>query len=93
MKKLNLVLLSAACISLSACNQNIGFGELEFKGIHVQLHETNECFHYKIDSWHESSVGIEIKTYDHGSFFLCEGSYAMFTNNYCPVCGKEVLFK
>lgn len=84
MKKLKrLLLAAAAALSLTSCNMSVGWGNLSYTKVHCTVN--NVC--YKIDSWYDNDMGIEVKTKDYGSMYFSEGTYILIEDK-CPICGK-----
>ena len=84
MKKL---LLLIASLSLTGCNYNVGFGSYSFHYVHIQMYNTEQPTHLKIKSWKDDDGGIEIKTENYGTILLGDGTYMMYDNDECPICG------
>lgn len=80
-----LILLFALMLSLCACNQAVGWGELSFKHAHVWDSVESRCI--DVITWHDSEgPGVEVRTAG-GSAFLSEGCYMMYSDaNTCPFC-------
>ena len=74
-----LILMSTLC----ACNMSIGFGNFEFKKVHIDTYNYSGCF--TVEKWHDNETGIEVKTKETGSLFLSEGSYFLISDD-CPFC-------
>lgn len=92
MKKiLCLILVVLMICGLCACNKSYGFGNYEFKKVHIDTHNYSGCFTVK--KWYESETGVEVKTEEAGSMFLAEGTYFLIGDD-CPFCNhlteKEV---
>lgn len=91
MKKLLAILLIVplltAMITLTGCNMAVGYGNFQYRRIHV------ETFHYSgcltVEKWHNNETGIEVKTQEAGSLFLSEGTYILLEGDRdCPFCGS-----
>lgn len=86
MKKIiTLVFMSLICVMcLCGCNQNLGFGNFEFKHAHFSDGVSSHCVEVK--SWHDDSMGCEIHSPE-GGIFLSEGTYQLFESaDTCPYC-------
>lgn len=59
---------------------NYGWGNYSYTKVHIF---GQRC--YEIESWHDNSIGIEVKTKDYGSIYLSEGRY-MLVEDKCPIC-------
>lgn len=71
-------------VAISGCgNKNFGLGNYTYTHIHIP--QNNACF--KVDSWHDNDVGIEVHT-DKGAMFFAEGTYVLVEgdNGRCPIC-------
>lgn len=88
MKKVICVILVAIllCVSLCACNMNVGIGNYSFKHVHFAVGNEGHCA--DVISWCDNELGCEVKTEQHGSLYLSEGSYIMVESaDTCPYCG------
>ena len=85
MKKLILVLLATAALSLTGCNKQLIDLNYKFRKIHN--FDTHRC--YEIDSWRDFSdsdqIQVEIKGY--GKVLFHANQIALIENN-CPFCDK-----
>lgn len=81
------VVMVASVVSiavLAGCgNRNFGLGNYTYTYIHIP--QNDACF--KVDSWHDNDVGIEVHT-DRGAMFFAEGTYVLVEgdNGRCPIC-------
>ena len=87
MKKILLVLLAVTSMSLTGCNKQIGWGSYSFHKVHVQMYGMSEAVHFEITSWQDDDGGIELKTASHGTILLGDGTYMMYDEDDCPICG------
>ena len=72
--------------TLTGCgNMSMGFGNFEFKKIHVDTHNYNGCF--TVEKWYDNESGIEVNTREAGSMYLAEGMYILIEDE-CPFCGE-----
>jgi len=85
-KKRARALLLLPLLMLSGCNQEIGFGNYSFRGIHL-YDAPNGVYDYEIASWHDDDEGCEAKLKDGNSIFVSEGKYMLY-EDYCPICKK-----
>lgn len=82
------IIIGLTCgIVLTACgNKSFGFGEYNFKKVHIFTHDGHDvCL--ELIRWHDDSQGIEIYTKDYDSLFISEGAY-MLCQDKCPICDK-----
>ena len=89
MKRKMLVVLVAIMVVLSlvGCgNMSMGFGNYEYKKIHVDTHHHSRCF--TIEKWYDSATGIEVKTEEAGFMCFSEGQYILIEDD-CPFCTSE----
>lgn len=87
-KKIIAIVLAVICICtlfLGCGNMSIGLGNFTFRKIHVDTHNYSGCF--TIETWYDSSSGIEVKTKEYGFMYLAEGMYMMIEDE-CPFCGN-----
>lgn len=87
MKKIFAIILCAVmlCMVLTGCNENLGFGNFNWKHVHFSDAVGGHCA--TITSWHDNETGIELHTEECGSMFLSEGSYILFEDGAkCPFC-------
>ena len=80
-------MLVIASLSLTGCNANVGFGSYSFHYVHVQMYGSNSPTHLKVKSWRGDEGGIELKTEEHGTILLGDGTYMMYDTEDCPICG------
>ena len=75
------------CGLLTGCNENIGFGNYNWKHVHFTDNVEGHCA--TITSWHDNTTGIELHTKECGSMFLSESSYILFDEaTHCPYCNN-----
>ncbi len=79
--------LAIVAMALCACNYSCGFGEYNFSKIHIDTYHFSGC--YTVETWYESSSGIEVKTRELGHIYVSEGFYILVGDK-CPVCDAEV---
>ena len=92
MKKMMFALLCVASLGLTGCNKQIGWGSYSFHKVHVQMYGMDKAVHFEIESWQDDDGGIELKTKNHGTILLGDGTYMMYDEDNCPICG-EVEYK
>ena len=94
MKKIfALITVALMLVSLAACgNHDIGFGSYNFHYVHVQMYGMNDPIHLEVDKWKGDDGGIELATKHHGTILLGDGTYMMYDQQICPICG-EVEYK
>lgn len=73
-------------IFASCGNRGVGYGNFDFKHIHIKDGDTGYCA--TVTKWYEGSTGIEVTTKEYGAIFCSEGTYVLFENNKCPFCNK-----
>lgn len=80
------LLIICAAIGLCACgNMSMGFGTYDFSHVHFSDNLEGHCA--SVEVWYDDSTGIEVLTKEHGSIFLSEGTYILFsTAEQCPYC-------
>lgn len=88
MKKI-LTALALVTLGLTACNNNIGFGSYSFHCVHIQMYGQDEPTHLYVHSWKDDDGGIELKT-NYGTIILGDGTYMLYDNDVCPICGHHV---
>lgn len=89
MKKIIIwVCLIVLCLSLCGCgNMSMGFGNFEFRKIHVDTYHYSGCF--TVEKWYDADNGVEVKTAEAGSLFLSEGTYMLLSGEQdCPFCAQ-----
>ena len=88
MKKICLFLIFALTLMmLGSCgNYSAGFGNYNYKKIHIDTHHFSGC--YTVERWYESENGIEVTTAELGYIFASEGTYILVENK-CPVCDAD----
>ena len=88
MKRKTIIAALAAvlAITLSGCNMSFGFGNYNFRKIHVDTHNFSGCF--TIEKWYNDTSGIEVKTEEAGFMYFAEGMYMLIEDD-CPFCDKE----
>lgn len=91
MKRL-LFVLSLISLSLTGCNAKVGLGTLNFRYIHIQMHEGEPIYHLKISKWKSDEGGIEVDIDNYGTALFGDGTYTLYTNAQCPLCG-DVTYK
>lgn len=88
MKKIlaiTLVLMMALTMLVGCGNMSLGFGNFNYKKIHIDTHHYSGCL--TIKKWYENSAGIEVLTEEVGSVFASEGTYLLVEGNKgCPFC-------
>ena len=77
-----LILIGGLC----GCNVGMGFGNFEYKKVHIDTHHHSGCF--AIEKWYDNETGIEVKTKELGSLFLSEGTYFLVGKD-CPFCDNK----
>lgn len=75
-------------VVFGACgNHSVGFGNYHFAKVHIFVHDgPDRCL--TIEKWYEDTIGIEVKTKEHGTLWLSEGTY-MLCEHDCPICDAE----
>lgn len=88
MKRKTIIVALAAvlAITLSGCNMSLGFGNYNFRKIHIDTHNYSGCF--TIEKWYNYSSGIEVKTEEVGFMYFAEGMY-MLIEDECPFCKED----
>ena len=79
------MLVTLLAMTLTGCNQSMGFGNYHFQKIHIDTPNYSGCF--TIEKWHDNETGIEVKTEEAGSMYFSEGMYVLIEDE-CPFCGK-----
>jgi len=87
MKKSLFILAAVAPLCLAGCNMNVGLGSYSFHYVHAQMYG-GEPVHMKIASWKDDDGGIELRTEKHGTILLGDGTYALYDQEDCPLCGE-----
>lgn len=90
MKKFLLSLLALTSLALTGCNAKVGLGTLSFHYMHVQMHEGEPIYHFRISRWMSDNGGIEVDITDYGTALFGDGTYTLYTNVNCPLCGSVV---
>ena len=80
-----MVVVVLAAMFAGCGNMAVGFGNYNFRKIHVDTHHYSGCF--TVDNWHDNDSGIEVKTKEAGSMYLAEGMYVLIEDE-CPFCNK-----
>lgn len=88
MKKLFGILLATAALCLTGCNQDMTWGSFSFHYVHVQMYGMTEPVHFKVNSWRGDDGGIELQTEKHRAILLGDGTYMMYDQEACPICGQ-----
>lgn len=88
MKRKTIIAALAAvlAITLSGCNMSFGFGNYNFRKIHIDTHNYSGCF--TIEKWYNDARGIEVKTEESGFMYFAEGMY-MLIEDECPFCKED----
>lgn len=80
------VIVLATFILTSCGNVSIGFGNFNFRKVHIHMGDVNRCL--TIEKWYDNEgMGIEVKTKECGSLFLSEGTYILIEDK-CPICDR-----
>ena len=88
MKKILFGLLAIAALSLTGCgNHDVSFGSYSFHYVHVQMYGS-EPTHFKVNKWQNDDGGIELSIEGHGRILLGDGTYMMYDQETCPICGN-----
>lgn len=88
MKKIIVMIMVIAMFAamFTGCgNMSMGFGNFNFKKIHVDTHNYSGCF--TVEKWYDNSNGIEVDTKEAGYMYFAEGMY-MLIEDECPFCGE-----
>jgi len=77
----------ALLLLLTSCNMQI-IGDFSYSHIYLETYKTEgQC--YDITNWTDSNTGIEVKTKEHGTLFLSEGTYILVgDSDKCPFCSE-----
>ena len=86
-KKFIFLLAVIASLGLTGCNKQIGWGSYSFHKVHIQMYGMSEAVHLEIESWQDDDGGIELKTKNHGTILIGDGTYMMYDKDECPICG------
>lgn len=87
MTKLKLLgLLLIGSLTLTGCNQDLGWGSYSFHRVHIQMYN-GEPVHLEVDTWMSDTGGIELRTKKYGNILLGDGTYMMYDTVECPICG------
>ena len=82
------ICLVVTAMMFTGCNQSIGFGNYEFRRVHIDTYHYSGCL--TVEKWNDSESGIEVKTKEAGSMFLSEGTYIMMEGDKgCPLCKEK----
>ena len=91
MKKVFAILFALVIVvtMFNGCgNMSMGFGNFNYKKIHIDTHHYSGCL--TIEKWYENESGIEVKTKEAGSVFVSEGTYMLIDGDKgCPFCDVE----
>lgn len=83
-----LLVIVALSLVLTGCNENWGFGNYEFRHVHIVGAAEGHCA--TVESWHDNELGIELHTTEFGDMYCSEGSYFLFEDgDNCPFCGGK----
>jgi hypothetical protein len=89
MKKLLTALLMVLpiCLLLTGCgNADLTLGSFEFHQIHIQMYG-GEPVHLEVEKWKDDDGGIEVLTKNHGALIIGDGTYILYNQEECPLCG------
>lgn len=81
------LLALAASATLTGCNEDLSFGKYSFHEVHVQMYG-GQPVHLKVSKWKNDDGGIELKTEKHGTICLGDGTYMLYDQETCPLCGE-----
>ena len=77
------VALTAVVLFAGCGNKNFGVGGFSYHWVHIP--QNGACF--KVESWRDDELGIEVKTEEYGWMFFAEGTYILSANEReCPIC-------
>ena len=83
-----LVLIMALTMLAGCGNMSLGFGNFNYKKIHIDTYHYSGCL--TIEKWYETASGIEVKTKEAGSVFASEGTYILVDGeDGCPFCADH----
>ena len=84
-----MLILMLAVVALTGCgNENWGFGNYEFR--HVHINGASEGYCATVESWHDNELGIELHTTEFGDMYCSEGTYFLFeSGTKCPFCKRK----
>lgn len=74
-----IMLLACSCGNMAVFD----LGNYDFNKVHVDSYHYSGCF--TVEKWHNDSTGVEVKTREVGSIFVCEGNYFL-VEDVCPFC-------
>lgn len=84
MKKIILAIcMMFTCLSLTACNEDLSFGNYQFNRVHFSVGNEERCA--EVQSWHDNELGCEVKLKDGNVLYLSEGTYILIKDK-CPIC-------
>ena len=82
-----IMMVTMLTVMLTGCgNMSWGLGNFTYEKVHIDTHNYSGCL--TIETWHDSSTGIEVDTEEVGSLFLSEGTYTLIEDE-CPFCSAE----
>ena len=85
---LMLIMLLILPVLVGCGNENWGFGNYEFRHVHIVGATEGRCA--TVESWHDNELGIELHTKEFGDIYCSEGTYFLFEDgNNCPFCGGK----
>lgn len=87
-KKLGLLLTLIATLGLTGCNKDLSLGSYTFRYVHIQMYSMDKPVHLLVDSWKNDGGGIELHTHNYGTILLGDGTYMMYDQVNCPICGN-----
>lgn len=77
------VALTAVVLFAGCGNKNFGVGGFSYHWVHIP--QNGACF--KVESWRDDELGIEVKTEEYGWMFFSEGTYILAEGeDGCPIC-------
>lgn len=91
-KKTKPLALLTAALCLTGCNADLSWGSYSFHYAHIQMYSMAEPVHLRISRWKDDTGGVELHTEDHGSILVGDGTYVLYDQVKCPLCG-EVQYK
>lgn len=91
MKRIFAVIMMLVIMVATLCgcgNENWGVGNYTFRHVHISDAVEGHCA--TVESWHDTTSGIELHTREFGDIYLSEGTYMLFHDaSGCPFCGDE----